>query len=169
MDVSRRGFLGVMFAAGVGQAIKWADSLVLPGPQHDVAHSPWEPPIENLADRRAWANAVALYLSTLGEAVGLDGGATQIRKVLDHRGMASRVCLAHPLVEIEVFLYRTRTGIGLFYQPGLESPQRRSREYPGGRQYSAVFRDATTPTDDRLVHRLRWLAGFENCSVRRAA
>lgn len=88
---------------------------------------------------------------------------------LNIRGMASRVALAHPLVELEVYLHRSGSRIGLFYQPGLESPQRRHREYPWGRQYSAVFRDATTPTDDRLVRKLRWLAGLEEQAYVRAA
>lgn len=158
--MSRRGFLGAILAAAVSPAIVRSDSSVPLAPRHDIAHSPLEPPLENRAARRAWANAVALYLSSLSQAVGLERNAQQIRTILDNRGMASRVWLAHPLVEIEVYLHRGRSRIGLFYQPGFESPERMSRQYPGGRQFNAVFRDATTPTDDRLVHRLRWLAGL---------
>jgi len=125
--------LSAILAASIGPAIVQADSFALPFPQHRIAHSPWQPPFENPGARHAWVNAIALYLSSLSEAVGLERNAQEIRKVLDNCGMASRVRLAHPLVEIEIFLYRTGTGIEVFYQPGLDSPERKSPGYPGGR------------------------------------
>jgi hypothetical protein len=132
--------------------------------KYDLNNPPMMLPGKRRATRRVWGAAVAQYLTALGAGVGLDPARQRITSVVDAREMVTQVRLTHPLLEIAADVRQGGDGVGLSYQPGPESPIWTTRG-PDAVQYSGVFRDATAPSCHRLTHRMRWLAGLEDCAV----
>lgn len=179
--MNRRGSIKAILAIGVAPAIAHARAVVqtctLPPsvpalkPVYDLVHPPWLPPGKRLATRRVWAAAVAEYLAAVGAAVGLDPARQRITTLVDDQWISAQakrilntVRLTHPLLEVSVYTYRSARAphvrVGLGYRPGPNSPL--SLRRPDSVTYFGVFRDATTPSDRRLIDRMSWLAGLED-------